>query len=89
VNKRPIVASRAHQLVRIYAANSPATDLMVLGNFKIALKDGNSVEFDFTARFIISERGTGGKFQYVEVWTDGTAMQEAVENARQTLAAGE
>jgi hypothetical protein len=84
-----MVASRAHQLVRIYVANSPATDLVVLGNFKIGLKDGNSVEFDFTARFVVSAPGTGGKFQYVEVWTDGTVMQEAVEKARQTLATGE
>ena len=70
--------------------NSPATDLVVLGSFEIGLKDGNSVDLDFTARFnLASNEGEEGKLQYVEVWTDGSATKVALEKAGQTLAARE
>lgn len=84
----PAIASRSHQFSRIYAANSPATDLVVLGSFTIGLKGGNSVTLDFTARFVVAA-GQGGeedKFQYVQVWTDPTEMKAAFRKAEETLA---
>lgn len=62
---------------------------MVLGSFKIGLKDGNSVSFDFTARFVIAaEYGYGeDKLEFVQVWTDPTDMLAAFKTAEETLAA--
>jgi hypothetical protein len=87
---RPTLVSRGHKLVRIYAANSPATDLLVSGSFNIALTDGNSVELDFTARFLVaSEEDEEGKLKYVEVWTDPAEMIEAFKKAQAALDAKE
>jgi len=87
-NNSQLTASRSHELVQIYASNSPGTDLVVLGNFKIELVDGNHVEFPFTARFIVTSNQGGedeGKLEYVEVWTDPTDMLVAYEKASQAM----
>lgn len=60
---------------------------MVLGKFEIGLKDGNSVDLEFTARFVVAEEE--GRLQSVEVWTDSQATKAAFEKATQTLAAKE
>jgi hypothetical protein len=85
----PVVASRSHRLLRVYVAEIPAIDLVVLGSFRISLKDGNHVSIDFTARFVVatgnSEREA--RLQLVQVWTDPTDMKAASETAMETLAA--
>ena len=82
----PLVVSRSHQIVHVYAGNSPASDLVILGNFEINLKDGSAVKLDFTARFVLAtEQEDEGKVKFVEFWTDGSAMREAIEKANQTL----
>ncbi|KAL9624461.1 MAG: hypothetical protein Q9160_001424 [Pyrenula sp. 1 TL-2023] len=87
-NNHPATASRAHHLFHISAANSPATDVVVLGKFDIGLKDGNSVDFDFTARFVVAVGAHDEeehKLQYVQVWTDPTKMIAAFRKAEETL----
>ena len=86
----PATASHSHELVRIYATNSPASDLLVLGSFRIGLKDGNHVDLDFTARFVTNAgQGEEERLQFVQVWTDPTDMIKAYEKASETLAAQE
>jgi hypothetical protein len=85
----PLIASRAHEFTQIFAANSPATDLVILGKFLIGYKDGNSVEVDFTARFILATGEDEGRLKHVEVWTDSTASRAALEKAKETLGAAE
>jgi hypothetical protein len=84
-HNNPIITYRKHHFNQIYAANSPATDLVVLGNFEIGLKDGNSVYLEFTARLVIAEGEQ--KLRSVEVWTDGQATKAAFEKATKALAA--
>jgi len=81
--------SRSHNLFQVFAADSPARDLVVLGNFDIALKDGNNVRFDFTARFIVvpGEGEQQAAFRLAQVWTDPTDMIAAFKKATETLAA--
>jgi hypothetical protein len=67
--------------VKVFASDSPATDLMVLGIFTIQLSDGSSTKMDFTARFVINELGPDTKLQSVQVWTDPTTMNAAFERA--------
>jgi hypothetical protein len=85
----PVIESRSHELFRVYAADSPATDLVVLGRFEIRLKDGNTVHLDFTARFIVAQAASEGeaKLQLVRVWTEDTGMKAAIEKATATLTA--
>jgi hypothetical protein len=73
-------------LKHVFANNSPATDLVVLGNFTIGLKDDSKTTFDFTARFIveISKPDNGPRFRFVRVWTDPTEMKAAFEKAAAT-----
>lgn len=54
----------------------------MLGNFTISLKDGQSSDINFTARFVVDE--AEGKFRFVRVWTDGD-MKEALRRAEETL----
>lgn len=82
----PIVAHRKYHFTQIYASNSPATDLAVLGKFEISFKDGSSIDLDFTARFIVAEEG---RLKSVEVFTDGGATKAAYEKATKALAAKE
>jgi hypothetical protein len=80
----PVVAHRKYQFTQIYATNSPATDLAILGKFVIGFKDGSSIDLDFTARFIVAEEG---RLRSVEVFTDGGATKAAYEEATKALAA--
>jgi hypothetical protein len=70
-------------------ADTPATDVVVLGSFGISLVDGNHVKFDFTARFVV-ERGDLAKgearLRSVQFWTDPTAMLKATKAAKDILA---
>lgn len=96
----PAIASRSHTLLRVWAANSPATDLLAWGTFGMELKNGKRVVFDFTARFVVGfekakeDGGVEGegqreegeqKFEYVRVWTDPTKMLEALKKANEEL----
>ncbi|KAF2428614.1 hypothetical protein EJ08DRAFT_321674 [Tothia fuscella] len=86
-SKNPITESREHELVQVFAANSPATDLAVFGHFKITLKERTVIQFDFTARFIVApERGEEVKFEFVEVRTDGTEYKHIFDEVSQKLA---
>jgi hypothetical protein len=68
----------------VFAADSPATDIVVLGNFTITLVNGSVTRFDFTARFILTTGITEGetRFASVQVWTDNAPMQSALEKAK-------
>jgi hypothetical protein len=77
-------------LHRVYVADMPATDFVVLGSFHINLKDGNHVKFDFTARFVVAREALPEgdvRLQSVQVWTDPTDMVAAIKTATATLAA--
>lgn len=80
-NNSPLIVSRAHNLAKVFASNSPATDVLVLGTFTIELKDGSRTRFDFTARFVASSSTSDAKLRMVQVWTDPTAMKAAFERA--------
>jgi hypothetical protein len=84
---KSLIASRAYELFHVYAANSPATDLAVVGRFTIGLEDGNHVDLDFTARFVVvlDDSDADTKFQSVQVWTDPTEMKAAYGRAKETL----
>jgi hypothetical protein len=88
-NPSPLVTSRAHQLFRVYAADSPATDIVVLGKFIISLKDSNIVHLDFTARIITTNSTSDEepRFQSLQVWTDPTDMTAAMSKAKASFAA--
>ncbi|KAL1597122.1 hypothetical protein SLS60_008704 [Paraconiothyrium brasiliense] len=65
-------------LRRVFCADSPASDVLVHGMFKIDLKDGQIVELDFNARFIMGEEA---KIKFLQVWTDPTGMVAALKKA--------
>jgi len=50
--------------------------------------DGNHVNVDFTARFIVtsSSPGSDTKVKFVQVWTDPTKMKAAQKRAEEALA---
>jgi hypothetical protein len=59
----------------------------VLGSFDIALKDGNNVVLDFTARFKVDFKDGERKaaIQLAQVWTDPTEMIAAKKAAESVL----
>jgi hypothetical protein len=82
-HNNPLIASRAHELRRVFCANSPASDLLVIGMFKIDLKDGQSVEIDFNTRFVVDQvEDRVARLKFVQVWTDPTDMMAAMEKAK-------
>jgi hypothetical protein len=82
----PVVAYRKHYFTQIYAANSPASDIAVLGKFELGFKDGSSFDLEFTARFVVAEEG---RLRSVEVFTDGGATKAAYEKATKALVSKE
>lgn len=83
----PIIKYRKHFLNGVYATNSPATDLVVLGRFEIGYKDGSVLELDFTARFVLTDyKGDEVKVKHAEFWSDGGETKEAFEKASKALA---
>lgn len=75
----PIVAYRKHHFTKIYANNSPATDLAVLGRFEIGFKTGSVLDLEFTARFVVDV--DEGRLKSVEVFSDGGQSKKAYEEA--------
>ncbi|KAK7184695.1 hypothetical protein PSPO01_09366 [Paraphaeosphaeria sporulosa] len=71
----PLIVSRAHELKRVFCADSPKSDILVHGVFKLHLKHEQRVEFDFDARFVVGEMdGKAARLEFVQVWTDPTDM---------------
>lgn len=75
----PILAYRKHHFTKIYANNSPATDLAVLGRFEIGFKTGSVLDLEFTASFVIDAEE--GRLRSVEVFSDGGQSKGAFEEA--------
>jgi len=84
----PEIVSRSHKLIKVWASDSPATDLSVLGVMKLNLVDGNNVEFDFNARFVVENDrdGEDRRLSFVQVWTDPTKSKAAIGKAKESLA---
>lgn len=75
----PILAYRKHHFTKIYANNSPTTDLAVLGRFEIGFKTGSVLDLEFTARFVVDAEV--GRLKSVEVFSDGGQSKQAFEEA--------
>jgi hypothetical protein len=75
-------------LFHVYVADTPVTDLLILGNFTIGLKGGKYINLDFTARFVAKpvESEQKARLRFVQVWTDSSKMQEAISKAFTDLA---
>lgn len=83
----PILAYRKHHFTNIYANNSPATDLAVLGSFEIGFKTGDVLDLEFTARFVVDAEE--GKLKSAEVFSDGGQSKKAFEEAMKVWGEGE
>ena len=81
----PVIQSREHTISYVFAANSLATDVMVVGSVVIQLKDGSEVTADFNSRLVLADDGK--RLKFVQSWADPTAMLEAFKKAGAALAA--
>ncbi|KAJ3039399.1 hypothetical protein HDV00_012275 [Rhizophlyctis rosea] len=83
----PVIQSRQHEVVQVFASNSPATDVLVLGSLTIQLNDGSEVKTEFNARMVLDE--SGKRVKLVVVWSDPTLMIEAFKRAAANLQGGQ
>ena len=83
----PVIQSREHTISHVFAANSPATDVMVLGSVVIQLKDGSEVTGEFNSRLVLADDGK--RLKLAHSWADPTAMLEAFKKAAAALAASD
>ncbi|KAF2445846.1 hypothetical protein P171DRAFT_520574 [Karstenula rhodostoma CBS 690.94] len=79
-HNNPLVVGRAHELRGVFCADSPASDVLVNGVFKIDVKGGQRVEMEFNARFVVGD--AEGRLGFVQVWTDPTDMKAALGEAK-------
>lgn len=63
------IATRRHQVLRVYVADSDASDLLFIASVTMGLRNGKRVEGEFAGRLVIS--GTGGpnpRLSLYQVW---------------------
>lgn len=63
------IATRRHQVLRVYVADSDASDLLFIASVIMALRNGKRVEGEFAGRLVISgTRGLNPRLSLYQVW---------------------
>jgi len=64
-----LVASRYHSIVKVFSATSDGSDLLMIGNAILVLKNGKKIEGDFIARAVIDGIDTSEpKMSLFQAW---------------------
>ena len=68
-NAWEFVESRYHSIVKVFSATSDGSDLLMIGNAALILKNGKKVEGDFIARAVIEGIDTlESKISFFQAW---------------------
>lgn len=63
------IATRRHQVLRVYVADCDVSDLLFIANVTMGLRNGKQVEGEFAGRMMIADaRGLNPKISLYQVW---------------------
>lgn len=63
------IATRRHQVLRVYVADSDSSDLMFIASVTMSLRNGKQVEGEFAGRVVIADtRGPNPRLSLYQVW---------------------
>jgi hypothetical protein len=83
-----LIAFRNHTIHRVYASNSPATDIVLLGHLRLKLADETSVEGEFVARMVLDEKEQKKgeeRLALVKIWSDPSPFVNAFKRVGEHL----
>lgn len=74
------IKTRRHEVAKVFVCNQECDDLMLIGNLKMELKNGNDVEGQFIARVQVEGvDSTAPRMKFYTVWADSAPMVIAMQ----------
>lgn len=63
------IATRRHQVLKVYFADSDGSDLLFIASVIMSLRNGKQVEGEFTGRLVIADtKGPNPRLSLYQVW---------------------
>ncbi|KAH8701517.1 hypothetical protein BGW36DRAFT_423830 [Talaromyces proteolyticus] len=76
------VTSRYHEIVKVYSATEDGSDLLMIGNAVLVLKNGKKVQGDFLGRARIERINTPDpRMSFFQAWGDTGPMIKAMQES--------
>ncbi|KIW13564.1 hypothetical protein PV08_08752 [Exophiala spinifera] len=77
-----VIKTRCHKLIRVYAFDSSATDLLIIGSAVQGLANGKSVSGEWAARICLDQGAEDSvKIKSHQVWADFGGVLKAIQEA--------
>ena len=64
-----MIASRRHEVVKVYASDTEGLDLLLIGKLVVAVNSGEEAEVGFAARIVLEQTIKGLRFKHYEAWS--------------------
>ncbi|KAI9735354.1 MAG: hypothetical protein M1818_006549 [Claussenomyces sp. TS43310] len=76
-----VVERRFHEIIKVFSAKDDASDLLMIGNAVLNLKNGKEVKGDFIAHMVLDKVATPDvRISYFQVWGDTGPMIRAMQD---------
>ncbi|EXJ87203.1 hypothetical protein A1O3_04162 [Capronia epimyces CBS 606.96] len=76
-----VVETRYHEVVKVFSATDDASDLLLIGNAVLGLKNGKRIEGDFLARAVFDGISTATpRLSFFQAWGDTGPLLKALQD---------
>jgi hypothetical protein len=78
-----VITTRHHEIQRVYVNDVAGRDLMLIGAVHMDLKNGKSIQGEFTARLVVHESYVGtenSRLAFSQVWADTAPFLAAMKD---------
>ncbi|KAJ0121873.1 Type II inositol 1,4,5-trisphosphate 5-phosphatase [Diaporthe amygdali] len=70
----------AERVLRVYVADTDASDLLFIASVTMGLRNGKQVEGEFAGRLLIADAtGSNPRLRLYQVWGDSSALMKALQ----------
>ncbi|KAK7894328.1 hypothetical protein LTR67_006089 [Exophiala xenobiotica] len=75
-----LIEFRYHSITKVFSATSDGSDLLMIGNAVLVLKNGEKIEGEFVARAVFEKIDTSNpKISFFQAWGDTGPMIKALQ----------
>lgn len=64
-----VIASRQHEVIKVYSSDAEGRDLLVIGKLTAGLSSGKKAEVEFAGRIVMEETVDGLRISLYQVWS--------------------
>ncbi|KAI9836765.1 MAG: hypothetical protein M1819_000930 [Sarea resinae] len=77
-----VIETRRHEILKAYVADLEGRDVMLIGKVQMGLRNGKTVDSEFTARMVVdeaSDESGSPRLSYSQVWADMGTLAAALK----------